>query len=163
MHIVGENQQDMTARLALAPRTSNIGKGVKAGGHDPDFINTQAIYARAMVQTLAYPLIAPAVEDLFDDTPGSCDCSIVRSTVYVPEGIDLPYGVVRASVLQAKGERSICIGIIDSTGKVMMMPSHDFTMVFTKDDKLVLLRRILIDGIEEKAEKEAIRILEDNE
>ena len=161
MHIVGENQQDMTARLALAPRTTH--KGAKTGGHDPDFINTQAIYARAMVQTLAYPLIAPAVEDLFDDTPGSADCSIVRSTVYVPEGIEIPYGVVRASVLQAKGERSICIGIIDSTGKVMMMPSHDFTMVFTKDDKLVLLRRILIDGIEEKAEKEAIRILEDNE
>ena len=59
LHIVGENQQDETSRLALTPRA--------AGDTQPsDFINTQAICARALVLTLAYPIIIDALHALFD-------------------------------------------------------------------------------------------------
>ena len=39
VHIIGENQEDMTSVLALPPRPA---AGQEAG-HDPDFVNTQAI------------------------------------------------------------------------------------------------------------------------
>lgn len=45
MHVVGENQEDMTARLALGPAQ----KGEEDGDvsfKEPDFVNSQAIYAR---------------------------------------------------------------------------------------------------------------------
>jgi hypothetical protein len=38
VHIIGENQEDMTSVLALPPRPA---AGQEAG-HDPDFVNTQA-------------------------------------------------------------------------------------------------------------------------
>merc|ERR1712216_389575 len=46
LHIVGENNLDSTTLLALA--SSDMKRR-------PDFVNTQAIYARVMVQALAYP------------------------------------------------------------------------------------------------------------
>ena len=48
IHIVSENQEDETALLAVTPQ------GAKSYDH-PDFINTQAINARALVMALAYP------------------------------------------------------------------------------------------------------------
>ena len=49
LHVIGENNVDETAMLALAPRTKD------SLNKPPDFINTQAIYARALTLTLAYP------------------------------------------------------------------------------------------------------------
>jgi hypothetical protein len=154
MHIVGENQQDLTAKLALAPRVATI---VNPDGQEgdvqqaPDFINTQAIYARAITQTMAYPLIAPAVADLFADVDGTAKIEIVRAGAYVPMEIfaqrpeGIPYGMIRAAVLQATGERSICIGyMLAKDGSIALTPDH-FKLVHLGDrDKLVVLRRMLI-------------------
>lgn len=146
MHIVGENSEDMTARLALAPkRTGDLGNGgkTKAVEHEPDFVNSQAVYARALVQTLAYPLIQPAIQDLFEEADGSADIVIVNAGEYLPLNVKLTYGVVRSTLLLAKGERSICIGIVWKSGVPELLPSHDKKVKFTMDDRLVILRRML--------------------
>ena len=44
--VVGENSLDSTAVLALAPKSKIVA---------PDFVNTQALSARVLVQALAYP------------------------------------------------------------------------------------------------------------
>ena len=47
LHVVGDTSIDSTAFLAIAPTGAQTML--------PDFINTQAIYARVLAQTLAYP------------------------------------------------------------------------------------------------------------
>jgi len=140
MHIVGENEEDLTAKLALAPHPVDSKvprKPTEALDHPPDFINTQAIYARALTQTLAYPLIAPAVADLFTTTEDATNVELVNVEAYVPLEIfepacelgdgsgTIPWGIVRNCVLQAKGERSICIGYNTPEGEGLMCPMHD--------------------------------------
>jgi hypothetical protein len=161
MHIVGENQQDMTAKLALGPRLMNdidmernekttgaaggrrIGKYVE---RQPDFINTQAVFARAITQTLAYPLIREAVNELLQSGPGFVDVVIVNAADYLPLGIPIVYGVVRAMVLLAAGERSICLGIMPISGDPKVNPEHTKKYTFNRDDRLVILRRELLPG-----------------
>lgn len=46
LHVVAENQQDQTAKLAVVPRINSSGK-------EPDFVNTQAIIARSIAMNLA--------------------------------------------------------------------------------------------------------------
>ena len=140
MHTVGENQADLTARLALGPKplsyhqmtqalasaksdndaqeklrsnSLNTGRSTTNNVREPDFINTQAIYARVLTQTLAYPVIRPAISDLFNERKGSADVEIVRASAYIPLDQTYEWGIVRAAVLQAENERSICIGWMD--------------------------------------------------
>lgn len=142
MHVVGENQQDMTARLALGPQVEFDGNGaLKKNMHEPDFINSQAIYARILVQTMAYPVIRHAVMDLFDETPGSADLVIVKASAYVTLHTAHMWGVVQHCVLETPKERSICIGFIDDAGGVEVLPEHDMERVYNDNDRLVLLRR----------------------
>ena len=172
MHIVGENSEDLTAKLALAPRVTTKSGDDHASA--PDFINTQAIYARAITQTMAYPLIAPAVADLFDDEDGSANIEIVRASAYVPkecfqnitidktqfdaaqvsvlEAISaqfkdgIKYGIIRAAVLQAVGERSICIGYMHARdGIVHLTPDHAKLIPLEANDRLIVLRRVLLN------------------
>merc|ERR1712061_140489 len=58
LHIVGENELDGTSSLASK----------KEAGKEkffPDFINTQAIYARVLCQAVAYPVMMSAIYQLF--------------------------------------------------------------------------------------------------
>ena len=146
MHIVGENNEDMTARLALAPK--RIGK-IRT---EPDFVNSQAVSARALVQTLAYPLIQPAISDLFQESKNSAEIVTVPAQEYVPLDTPLLYGVVRAMVLQTRGERSICIGILWRAGHSELLVPHDQNVTLMKGDRLVLLRRILSSDIQNRVE-----------
>lgn len=146
MHIVGENNEDMTAQLALAPK--RIGK-IRT---EPDFVNSQAVSARALVQTLAYPLIQPAISDLFQESKNSAEIVTVAAQEYVPLDTPLLYGVVRAMVLQTRGERSICIGILWRTGHPELLVPHDENVTLMKGDRLVLLRRILSSDIQNRVE-----------
>ena len=57
LHVVAENQEDQTASLAVVPRTFG-------SGHEPDFVNTQAIIARSLAINLAYPEIQDAISEL---------------------------------------------------------------------------------------------------
>jgi hypothetical protein len=150
MHIVGENNEDMTARLALAPK--RIGK-IRT---EPDFVNSQAVSARALVQTLAYPLIQPAIQDLFQESKNSAEIVTVAANEYLPLNTPLVYGVIRALVLQTRGERSIAIGIMWRAGHSELLPPHDKTVTLQQGDRLVLLRRMLSSDIQNRVEAATI-------
>ena len=154
MHIVGENSEDMTARLALAPRRAGD-DGTKGIAHAPDFVNSQAVTARALAQTLAYPLIQPAVQDLFSEEDDAANIVSVDASEYCPLNVKLKYGVVRALVLSGTGERSICIGLLHDTGETELLPAHDKEVMLNENDRLVILRRkltgLVAEGMKEQA------------
>ena len=144
MHIIGENTEDMTARLALAPPRHGqnmIHNGERFIEYEPDFVNQVAVIARALVQTLAYPLIDSARSELFDDDPDSAQLVTVHTSEYVPVDTNLRYGVVRAAVLRAKGEHSICLGMLWADGTVELLKKQDDPVRFVEDDRLIVLRR----------------------
>ena len=139
VHIIGENQEDMTSVLALPPRPA---KGQEAG-HDPDFVNTQAIVARALCQSVAFPKMTASVEDLFSDEPGSSYIHIVPIELFglAPPTGALPFGVVLNLVLQSSGGRDKCIGIARRKGSQILGPSLDEEHAFEGGDRLILLTR----------------------
>jgi hypothetical protein len=144
MHIIGENTEDMTARLALAPPRHGqnmIHNGERFIEYEPDFVNQVAVIARALVQTLAYPLIDSARSELFDDDPDSAQLVTVHTSEYVPVDTNLRYGLVRAAVLRAKGEHSICLGVLWADGTVELLKKQDDPVRFVEDDRLIVLRR----------------------
>ena len=144
MHVVGENEEDVTSRLALTP---------PANVHDldPDFINTQAICARVMTQCLAYPLITPCLFDIFDDKKGSCDLELIKATDYAPIRVKMRFGVAMHLVsgiqdFGHKGKRVICVGFQDSRGKVTILPQRSMEVEFDDGHSLIVFRRILLVG-----------------
>ena len=79
LHVVGENSLDATAVLALGPTSKRC--------MVPDFVNTQAIYARALAQALAYPVMAPAISQLFMVEKDSPQLVLhPAGTEFLPEG-----------------------------------------------------------------------------
>ena len=156
MHVIGENQEDVSAKLALAPPVSVDNLGVLGNDmHDPDFINSQAIYARVLVQTLAYPVIKPAIADLFDDSRGSADLRIARTAAYVPLQHKMSFGVIQELVLMHPNERSICIGVIRATGEVAILPAHDEVFTFEEKDRLINITRMYLEIENWTAEEDA--------
>ena len=69
LHVVGENAIDSSAALALGPSSA---QGL------PDFVNTQAINARALCQALAYPFMQAAIAQLFHNCPGAPQMVLVN-------------------------------------------------------------------------------------
>ena len=131
----------MTARLALGP----LQKGSDEKSYrEPDFVNTQAIYARVLSQALAYPLIVPAIRDLFEEEIGSSDIFLASAKNYGPIGAEVSMGVVKQLVLMAHGERSIFIGYQDLSGTITLKPEHNETKYFDEDERLVIFKRILV-------------------
>ena len=144
MHVVGENQEDMTAKLALGPRQrGNLGIEGLLRYREPDFVNTQAINARVLVQTLAYPIIRNAIAELFDEAPNGASIELVKAETFIPLGEELSIGVVREMVLLVPNERSIFIGYQNDDGDIYIMPHHTETRVFKKHEYLVVVQRKL--------------------
>lgn len=141
LHVIGENNVDETSMLALGPRT----KGMTS--KPPDFINTQAIYARALTLTLAYPAIYPAIAELFDDVGASV--RLVRAARYLPLGVALKWNVVQARVVAGpKGHedalttRRICIAILTAdNNKIIIDLANDDTRAYRDTDRLVIIER----------------------
>ena len=136
MHLVGENQQDMTVKLALGPRDH---EGLMR--RDPDFVNTQAINARVLCQTMAYPLIRNAVAELFSEDERQSSLEIPSADAYIPMEKELTFGLVQHLVQQAEGEQTVCIGFQDCTGKVSVIPHHSEKRKFVNGDKLIVFSR----------------------
>ena len=144
MHIVGENEEDLTNTLALAPVHNNNLADIGASG-EPDFVNTQAIYARILSQTLAYPLIRSALGELFQEDSRTTSLELVKASDYVPIGQYILFGVVRQMVkIPRKEERAICIGYQNMGGE-KLMPPHDDVVCFKAHDSLIVFRRQLLD------------------
>ena len=99
-----------------------------------------------LTQTLAYPLIKNAINDLFEDSPGSCNLEMFRVANYLPLDEALSFGVVRQIVLNQTFEnaRCICIGYQDKYGMVNLMPHHSTERVYVSGECLIILRRDLV-------------------
>ena len=141
MHIIGENEEDLTARLALTPCIEG------STSDTPDFVNSQAINARVLTQAMAYPGIASAIADLFEESEGSAKIVTAPAFSYVPKECFenrnfIHYGVVRNIVLQTKGERAIAIGWLSAaTSEVHFTPPHDSEVCFNMYDKIIVIKR----------------------
>ena len=142
MHVVGENEEDMTASLAIGPPQKGVDE--YSSYRDMDFVNTQAIYARVLTQALAYPLIVPAIRDLFNEERGSTDITLAMAKNYVPIGVPINIGVVKQLVLLAEGERSIFIGIQYQDGKIDLKFEHDTIYTFNEREFLVIFKKMLV-------------------
>ena len=143
MHVVGENQEDMTARFALGPKQK--GEEHLNAYREPDFVNTQAIYARVMTQTMAYPIIRNAISDLFDETEGTATLELVPAGKYVPLHQTIPIGVVKQMVLLAPGERSVFLGYQSVEGELTIMPHHSLSRLFLEGEMFIVFRRKLLE------------------
>jgi hypothetical protein len=146
MHVIGENQQDSTSTLALPPKTPMV--------HtlDPDFVNTQAISARVLVTTLAYPAIAGAISDIFDEEEGKAIIAYENCSGRIPLETDIDFSTIKQLHLLDNGgeaSRSIVIGVMRSpehgnhghaTGPIIL-PSEDYTAKYIATDKLIVVKR----------------------
>ena len=102
LHAVGENCFDSTASLALTPY----------GKHQADFVNTQAIYARALTLTLAFPLSQPAIAQLFHQQSDSpCLKLASAGNEVIPLGTATFAQVSRAVAKKYQGAVCTYIGI----------------------------------------------------
>jgi hypothetical protein len=132
LHVVGDTSIDSTAFLAIAPTGAQTML--------PDFINTQAIYARVLAQTLAYPKMAPCLQQLFHPTPGNPQLTLC------PVGLDLiPCGKATFAQLvqtvQSALPGDIVLGWVTVDGTNLFCPDPELEHDFIEGDKIVLLTR----------------------
>ena len=130
MHVVGENVLDATAELAIAPRASRL----------PDFVNTVAIYARGLATALAFPVMQPAVAQLFHQVPGGPElCVMPVGDQYLPLG---PCSFAHASrVVAQETPGAVLIGYLTREGKTMFALDPASVYTFRKGDQIVFMRR----------------------
>ena len=93
MHVIGENAIDETRMLALTPES----------GREPDFINTQAIFARALALSLAYPIMGAVVRDVFD-IASPTSIKLVAANRFAPLDAPTTWGAVKQVVRNAAPE-----------------------------------------------------------
>eukprot|EP00930_Biecheleria_cincta_P072169 TRINITY_DN5960_c0_g1_i1.p1 TRINITY_DN5960_c0_g1~~TRINITY_DN5960_c0_g1_i1.p1 ORF type:complete len:921 (-),score=177.43 TRINITY_DN5960_c0_g1_i1:454-3216(-) len=160
MHVVGENNLDDTADLALPPiardddqaavkqrvrvrRTASQKKQAQDKNRQADFINTQAIIARTLVQTLANPIINPAVKELFDNTDGLPFVYLPAAEVVVKIGEEMPFGVVQHAVREhfRIHTHAICIGYAKSAEDPLIAPSKRHMVRLERGDSLICIMR----------------------
>jgi len=141
-HIVAENQVDQTALLALTPQESmemrNEGKYLL-----PDFINTQAIIARALAQATAFPKIQGALSELFDDEDpkdGSPRLILVNADKCLPLGCGIKFGVVQDRVGKMCGN-NVCVGYIDHQKTMVLGPKLSSVHTYKEDARLIFITR----------------------
>jgi hypothetical protein len=155
IHIIGENTEDMTEKLAIGPRWRPDGEAhdvgtIKSGKSPrrrhptpkiPDFVNSQAIFARVLAQAAAYPMIVPSMRQLFDTSRDTANLEVVSCIYRIALDVPLSWGLVR-EVIQ-KGLRSptrdeqgrdiqpsvvICLGYVDF-------------IIFRESYRVIVLRR----------------------
>lgn len=144
MHVIGENQEDATAKIALGPQLDLHNNNTSEIEYHPDFVNTQAIYARVLTMTAAFPSIAEAIQELFSwggsENRGGVSLDIVRANMYVPLNKRISHGVAGALTELTEGEISIYLGYM-VRGNEFINPDRNETIEFTTDHFLILLRR----------------------
>ena len=156
INLIGENQEDQTSLLALAPRDrtdvdgevdlpaneSSFMAGANNTVQERDFINTQAIYARTLVQTLAYPLISSLINDLMLDTPGLPNIGLFPVRAFAIPQIVLKFGVIQALCLTTTHHMScICVGIQYGNGTTALAIDAYTEIILSEADRLVCITR----------------------
>ncbi len=154
IHIIGENQEDMTQRLALAPRPV-AGRGGDGHIFEPDIVNTQAIIARALCQSVAFPRATAAIQELFKDAPGTACIVICPAAQYLRLGTPVSFATIQARVLADSGHRELCIGFTLADGKHELAPPRSHVQSFSPNDRLVLVSRIPREDAPSKSGRKA--------
>ncbi len=161
INLIGENQEDQTSLLALAPRDrtdtdgdvdisakeSTFMAGASNTVQERDFINTQAIYARTLVQTLAYPLISPLINELMMDTPGLPNIGLFPVRAFAIPHIALKFGVIQALCLDTTHNMNcICVGIQYGNGTTALAIDPYTEIILSESDRLVCITKEYEEG-----------------
>eukprot|EP00931_Biecheleriopsis_adriatica_P105744 TRINITY_DN8027_c0_g1_i1.p1 TRINITY_DN8027_c0_g1~~TRINITY_DN8027_c0_g1_i1.p1 ORF type:complete len:993 (-),score=174.92 TRINITY_DN8027_c0_g1_i1:97-3075(-) len=166
LHVVGENSLDDTADLALPPRAEEMHTPSAAAAHnrEADFINTQAIIARTLVQTLANPIINPAVSELFNNDPGLPFVYLAPADVVVRLNVEMEFGLVRHAVERHWATaRTIVIGFALENQEPCIAPSKRTLVKFEKGDSIICIMRSLDDHGDDDEELEPKVLLDPSE
>merc|ERR1711879_163420 len=105
IHVVGENRLESTAQLAVRPFCEDDCKRID----ETDFVNVQAIVARALVQALAYPYMQPALVQLLSQGSSSPSLYMIPAGRFVPYHTACTFAEVVRQVKPADSN-SVCIG-----------------------------------------------------
>lgn len=133
LHIVGENELDSTAALALEPNsTGRI--------ESPDFINTQAVYARVLCQGLAYPVMQPVISQLFHRAacgPQLRLASAGRQIIPLGRATFADVTLTVATTLPG----AVCIGFLTKDGTLIFAPDPQGEHEYDHGDVLIIISR----------------------
>ena len=156
IQLIGENQEDQTGMVALAPRNIDDDDGeadvdakegrMMIGAADTtqerDFINTQAIYARTLAHKLAFPIISPIIEDLMRDTPGASNIGLFPVYAFACTNVKLKFGVIQSLCMETRHPlECVCLGILYGNGTLALSLDIDDEVVLTVADRLVCITR----------------------
>lgn len=138
LHVIGEDSMDVTAQIALRPRAgSSVDKC--------DFVNVQALYARALCQALAYPKMQPAIAQLFAQEENSPNLFLRNVGLYVTFGKQISFFNLVQKVQEAEPS-DICIGYRLANAKLCLVPKHTEILSFTAGDRLAIFSRASSSG-----------------
>ena len=172
LHIITENQEDQTALLAITPNVSSEQKELgntlaiyaqvhrhesMRGGATPrreakghDFINTQAIYARALAMALAYPQMFKSVGELFLEaereplggvTVPQIDI-IDADSFGLVNGTDVSFATLQHIIsAHPSMESGVMLGLFLEEEGLVMLPPLSRKVRFVKGDRLVVCAR----------------------
>ena len=133
MHIVAENEEDMTSILALAPRSGSKTPSL-------DFVNTQGIIARALSQALAYPHMQAALLELFDSSEDSGNLVLRNADRYLPmDAEEISFDAVRRHVASQTNGEELCLGYMDADGCYELVPASRAKRQYVPGDRLALI------------------------
>lgn len=159
IRIVSENNLDQTVFMAIAPQTKFA--------HAPDFINTQAIFARALVLTAAYPEMGPAVNELFegghqqDDGKGrqiqeeveegglrAPEIDLLQSSTLGLAQKNVAFGAVQAILAKMFDTNDmgtvVVVGYyvhVNGTSELVLAPELNSTRLWNAEDQIIVLTR----------------------
>jgi len=138
-HIVAENRLDQTALLAMTPQESVAMRESGKMSPLPDFINNQAIIARALCMAAAFPQMQRAIGELFDeaDAGNSAQIDLSFAGIFLPLGTEISFGAVQYAVRGM--ERYTCIGYIDDQNTMVMCPSLSSKHTYNAGTRLILI------------------------
>jgi len=148
MHIIAENCMDQTSGLAVVPSRIR-----SSGGHEPDFINTQAIIARCLVMNLAYPQIQDALTELILQEKVAVD--FVAPADLGIEGLRATFGAVQFIVCAGQVVDGYAAAIGYFNGPMLVMcPDPREHIEWTSACRVIILVRDVTPDDEEEPVKE---------
>jgi hypothetical protein len=142
MHVIAENALDATAKLAITPAETKDGLQ-----RVPDFVNTQAIKARALCQVLAYPEMGEVLTDLYSKAKGSPFMVLVCAGTFQLIGREMTFAQTTRHVLAFQPKDGLASDVIlgirsaAKDDREMMPPNQSDRHLFRPGDTLIIITR----------------------
>jgi len=147
MHIIAENMMDQTASVALTPIAPD------GSMCEPDFINTQAIIARVLAMSLAYPEIDNAITELVDGEAGTPEVDFLSAAQLHITNKTVTFGAIQIAVLSLFKYRGVAIGFIQQSSigdrvcgssggsQLKLAPNPNERRTWLPNDRIVVMVR----------------------